>query len=140
MVRTSFLNFNISAKGITTFVPSIIYCWCEGRQEEINWSRDFFKNLHKHNTVTDPESLTVDILQEVYFHLLFIENPANWNDMIITQFWMRFYPIFKLFDKDLFLEYFLVPKNIESLRQNIKYPIESIFILWYKPSGQTVQW
>lgn len=137
--KNEFLNFNNPEKGITTFVPGIIYCWCEGTQEEINWSKDFLKNLHKNNTVIDPGSLTADILQEVYFHLLFIENPANWNDTIITQFWMRFYPIFKLFNKDVFLEYFLILKNIESLRQNIKYPIESIFILWYKPSGQTVQ-
>lgn len=129
--KNEFLNFNNPEKGLITFVPGIIYCWCEGTQEQINWSRDFLKNLHKQNTIIDPKNLTADILQEVYFHLLFIENPANWDTVIITQFWMRFYPIFKLFNKDVFLEYFLVPKNIESLKQNIRYPIESIFILWY---------
>ncbi|CAL9729224.1 helicase Sen1p [Monosporozyma unispora] len=128
--KNKLLDFN-DPDGFNVFVPGIIYCWCEGSQEEINWSRDFLKNLHQNNVTISATSLTADILQEVYFHLLFIENPANWNEIIVSQFWIRFYPIFKLFEKDVFLEYFVVPKNIESLKQNIRYPIESIFILWY---------
>lgn len=128
--KNTLLDFN-DPTGINVFVPGIIYCWCEGSQEEINWSKDFLKNLHQKNFTINAKSLTADISQEVYFHLLFVENPSNWNEVIVSQFWMRFYPIFKLFDKDVFLEFFVVPKNIESLKQNIRYPIESIFILWY---------
>lgn len=124
------LNFDHEL-GIKIFLPGIIYCWCEGSIEEIKWATSILKKFHNNKFTISAKELTADILQEIYFHFLFLQNPSNWNETIISQFWMRFLPIFNIFETDVFLEYFVVPKNIESLKQNIKYPIESIFVLWY---------
>lgn len=50
---------------------------------------------------------------------------------MVSQFWSRLLPVFNLFDKDVFIEYFQVPKNVESLKKTFKFPLEPIFKMWY---------
>ncbi|CCK69072.1 DNA/RNA helicase SEN1 KNAG_0B06440 [Huiozyma naganishii CBS 8797] len=128
--KNEFLNVT-NPKSLNTFLAGVIYCWCEGSDEEIKWAGSFLKKLHKEKFTFTGKTLPPDILQEVYFHLLFLENPSNWNETVISQFWTRFFPILSLFDMSVFNEHFVTPKNIESLKQSIRYPIVSIFILWY---------
>lgn len=123
---------------INIFVAGVIYCLCEGTEEEIQWAKIFIQKLYKHEIKFDPKHITSDILEELSMHYLFLQNPANWNDLVISLFWSKLIPVFTLFDKDVFKEHFESPKNLVSLQSSLKFPIESIFKLWYnhltKPS------
>ncbi|CCD27140.1 DNA/RNA helicase SEN1 NDAI_0J02480 [Naumovozyma dairenensis CBS 421] len=116
---------------IKDFLAGTIYCWCEGTKEQMSWSKTFLIQKHTKKSTYDVKTLTSDVLEEINIHLLFLQNPVNWNELVIAQFWSRLIPIFTLLEKDVFVEYFEVPKNIESLKKSFKFPIESIFRLWY---------
>ncbi|AJV71080.1 Sen1p [Saccharomyces cerevisiae YJM1574] len=116
---------------IKTFISGVIFCWCEGSKEENEWSRAFLKDLYSKNFHINLSNLTPDIIEEVYIHILFLQNPANWTEIVVSQFWSRLLPVFNLFDKDVFIEYFQVPKNVESLKKTFKFPLEPIFKMWY---------
>lgn len=113
------------------FIAGVIYCWCEGIPEQIQWAGTILEKLHTEKTTFMTSSITSDILEEVSIHVLFLQNPANWNEVIVSQFWSRLIPIFSLFDKEILLDNFEVPKNNESLKKTYRFPIESIFKLWY---------
>ncbi|CCC72166.1 hypothetical protein NCAS_0J01870 [Naumovozyma castellii] len=119
-----------------TFLAGIIYCWCEGTKEQMNWSKAYLTLKHRKMETIPLSEFTADLLEEVNIHVLFLQNPNNWTNVIVAQFWSRLIPIFGLFDKDVFMEYFLVPKNIESLKKSFGFPIESIFKLWYNHLGR----
>ena len=121
-----------SDKSLDIYIPGVIYCWCEGSQEQVNWAKAFFSKLYRQKFTLDSKNITPDIIEELFFHILFLQDPSNWNDFIISQFWARLTPVFHFFDRSIFEEYFIVPKNIESLKKSFRFPIESIFILWYK--------
>ncbi|CCH62152.1 hypothetical protein TBLA_0G02100 [Henningerozyma blattae CBS 6284] len=116
---------------INTFVAGVIYCLCEGTEEEILWGRSFAKRLLSKQVTFNSKTITSDILEELNMHFLFLQNPSNWNDVVISLFWSKLIPIFALFEKDVFSEYFEIPKNKISLEKTLKFPIESIFKLWY---------
>lgn len=120
-----------------TFVAGVIYCWCEGTQEQIQWSRTVLKKLLTDHFSISASSVSSDILEEVNIHLLFLQNPTNWNEVVVSQFWSRLIPIFSFFEKEVFIENFEVPKNIDSLKKTVRFPIESIFKLWYNHLGKT---
>ncbi|QLL32402.1 hypothetical protein HG536_0C05710 [Torulaspora globosa] len=126
-----------SSELMKTFLAGMIYCWCEGTTEQIKWARAILKKLLIEKFSLNAKTITPDILEEVNIHLLFLQNPANWNEMIVSQFWSRLIPVFSFFDKDSFIENFEVPKNIESLKKTYRFPIESIFKLWYHHLGKS---
>lgn len=116
---------------IKTFISGVIFCWCEGSKEENEWSQAFLMDLYSRKFHINVSSLTPDIIEEVYIHILFLQNPANWTEVVVSQFWSRLLPVFNLFDKDVFVEYFQVPKNAESLKKSFKFPLEPIYKMWY---------
>lgn len=120
-----------------TFTAGIIYCWCEGSQEETQWSRTVLKKLHSEKFNLNVSSVTSDVLEEIDIHMIFLQNPANWNEVVVSQFWSKLLPVFSFFHKDVFIQYFETPKNIESLKKTVRFPIESIFRLWYNHLGKT---
>lgn len=120
-----------------TFIAGIIFCWCEGTQDEIKWAKSVLNKLHREHYRIDLSSLGSDVLEEINMHLLFLQNPANWNEIVVSQFWSRLIPIFALFDKEIFIEFFEVPKNIDSLKKTVRFPIDSIYKMWYNHLGKT---
>ncbi|GAV47583.1 hypothetical protein ZYGR_0H04290 [Zygosaccharomyces rouxii] len=120
-----------------TFVAGIIFCWCEGTKDEIKWAKTVLNKLHRENYRIDLKNFGSDVLEEINIHLLFLQNPANWNEVVVSQFWSRLIPIFALFDKEIFTEFFEVPKNIDSLKKTVRFPIESIYKMWYNHLGKT---
>lgn len=120
-----------------TFIAGMIYCWCEGTPEQIQWARTILKKLHTEKFSLTASNMTSDILEEVNIHVLFLQNPANWNEVVVSQFWSRLISVFSFFDKDALIDNFEVPNNIESLRKTYRFPIESIFKLWYHHLGKT---
>lgn len=133
--KESFLDPEFSHP-MRTFLAGMIYCWCEGTAEQIQWAGTILKNLQGQKYSISGENITPDILEEVNMHLLFLQNPANWSEVVISQFWSRLIPVFSFFDKDVFIQYFEIPKNIDSLRKTYRFPIESIFKLWYHHLGK----
>lgn len=125
------------SKLVKVFTAGVIFCWCEGSQEQIQWSRSILKKLHKENFNSNASNVTPDIIEEMSIHLIFLQNPANWNELVVSQFWSKLLPIFSFFDKDVFIEFFETPKNLESLKKTVRFPIESIFRLWYNHLGKT---
>lgn len=134
--KESFLDPEFS-EPMKTFLAGMIYCWCEGTPEQIKWARSILKRLQIEKFSLTTETVTPDILEEVNIHLLFLQNPANWNELIVSQFWSRLTPVFSFFDKSAFIENFEVPKNIDSLKKTYRFPIESIFKLWYHHLGKS---
>lgn len=120
-----------------TFIAGMIYCWCEGSPEQIQWARTILKKLHTEKFSLTVSNISSDILEEVSIHILFLQNPANWNEVVVSQFWSRMIPILSLFDETVFIENFEVPNNIDSLKKTYRFPIESIFKLWYHHLGKT---
>ncbi|SMN21961.1 similar to Saccharomyces cerevisiae YLR430W SEN1 Presumed helicase required for RNA polymerase II transcription termination and processing of RNAs [Maudiozyma saulgeensis] len=121
-----------SPESIQTFLAGTIYCWYSGTREQESWAKEFLKKLHRENTIITKKSLTPDLLEEMFYYILHLEDPSNWTTENISKFWMKFVPIFALLDTDVFKEYLIVPKDINSLTATYKFPIESIFMLWYK--------
>lgn len=119
-----------SDKGINSLLAGVIFCWCEGDVEQNAWAKKLLKTLYTTNTSYNKSDIGADVIDEIQTHIIFLQNPGNWNEVIISQFWSRLIPIFSLFEKDIFEEYFDIPKDIESLRRSFKYPIESLFKLW----------
>lgn len=128
-----------SPESLQTYVAGSIYCWCEGTQEQINWSKAFLTKLHHQKLRLTKTALTPDILEEMSFHILFLQNPANWTDFVISQFWARLLPIFGFLEADALEEYFIIPKDIDSLQKSFKFSFESIFMLWYKHLSKASQ-
>ena len=119
------------------FIAGIIFCWCEGTQEEIQWARIILKKLHEEKYCIGLENFGSDVLEEINIHMIFLQNPANWNEIVVSQFWSRLIPIFTLFEKEIFTEYFEIPKNIDSLKKTVRFPFESIYKMWYNHLGKT---
>lgn len=120
-----------------TFLAGLIYCWCEGTQEQVNWAHAILRKLLKDKFVIGQTSFTIDILQEINIHYLFLQNPSNWTETVISHFWSRLTPIFALFDEHVLEGNFETPKNIDSLRKSFHFSIQSLFILWCNHLGKT---
>ncbi|KAL3238211.1 DNA/RNA helicase SEN1 [Nakaseomyces bracarensis] len=119
-----------SEKGINTLLAGVIFCWCEGTAEQNTWAKALLKELYNNNATYKKSNIGADVIDEIQTHIIFLQNPGNWNEVIISQFWSRLIPIFSLFEKDIFEEFFDIPKDMESLRRSFKYPIESLVKLW----------
>lgn len=107
-----------------------IFCWCEGNKDENDWARKVLRNLIQSKTTFNMKTIGDDVLDEIQTHFLFLQNPGNWNEVIVSQFWTRFIPIFTMLDREIIEDYFGIPKNQESLKRSFKYPIESLVKLW----------
>lgn len=130
--KHTFLDLSGSQNGsIDRFTAGVVYCWFEGSVEEVAWSGGFLKKLYDDGFVFNSTNFTQDILEEIYIHFLYLQNVNNFHEALVSHFWSKLTPILNLFETTLIEEYFIVPKNIESLRQSIRSPIESIFKLWY---------
>ncbi|CAB4256527.1 DNA/RNA helicase SEN1 [Maudiozyma barnettii] len=121
-----------SPKSLQTFLAGTIYCWYNGTREQESWAKEFLTKLHEENFIITKKTMTPDILEELFFYILHLEDPSNWTNENIAKFWMKFVPIIALLDSDTFKEYLIVPKDIKSLTATYRFPIESIFMLWYK--------
>ncbi|GMM56550.1 hypothetical protein DAKH74_031660 [Maudiozyma humilis] len=129
---TKYPLLNIAdANSLNIILPGLIYCWSEGSIEQNTWARGYLQKLLAADTQLTKESLTADVVEEIAFHILNLQNPANWNSNLIAKFWHKMLPIFALLDQGAFEEYFIVPKNIESLQKSINFTYNSIFKLWF---------
>ncbi|EDO16620.1 hypothetical protein Kpol_520p43 [Vanderwaltozyma polyspora DSM 70294] len=113
------------------FITGIIYCWYEGMPDQRKWSKDILIHFHKEKLKICTKNLTPDFIEEVYYYIITLQNPSNWNSQMITNFWLRLTPIFALLDKEVIENYFSLPRNLDSLKQSFNFPVESIFKLWY---------
>ncbi|SCV02658.1 LAMI_0H01640g1_1 [Lachancea mirantina] len=126
-----FLDVNGYAKKAKPFTAGIIYCWFEGTSEESAWSKRIIESLQDESFQFTSKNFTQDLLEEINVHFLYLQIVTNFHEALISHFWIKLTPVLELMELDLIEEYFVVPKDIESLKQSFKYPIHSIFGLWY---------
>ncbi|SCV04833.1 LANO_0G12794g1_1 [Lachancea nothofagi CBS 11611] len=115
----------------------LIFCWFEGNHEEVQWARDCLEKLNTNHFTFSEENFTQDILEEINVHLLYLQNSSNFHEALVSHFWSKFTPIYYLLSPSLIGDYLIVPPNLESLRMSIRYPIESIYKLWYRHFAHT---
>lgn len=120
-----------SNKGLDRFTAGVIYCWFEGTLEQVEWAKIFLINLHRECYKVTLDNFGPELLEEIFIHFLYLQNRNVYHERIVSHFWARMVPIFDLFEPSVIKEYFVVPRNIESLQQTIKHPIDSIYKLWY---------
>lgn len=117
--------------GLNEFIAGVVYCWYQGTPEQFIWAKKYLMIMHNNGFKFNKDSVTPDIIEEINYHLLILQDPKNWNSIMVSTMWLKLTAIFSFFDKTVFSEYFEIPKNIESLKQTFNFPIESIFKLWY---------
>ncbi|SCU98607.1 LADA_0H14224g1_1 [Lachancea dasiensis] len=115
----------------------LIYCWFEGSYEEVHWARVFLELLHKYQVTFAADNFQQDLLEEINVHFLYLQNSSNFHEALVSHFWSKFNPLYYLFDTSLINAHLIVPPNLESLRQSIRHPIESIYNLWYRHLAHT---
>ncbi|SSD59153.1 related to Helicase SEN1 [Saccharomycodes ludwigii] len=128
-IRHPLLAYYFSLKRQKSIVPGVLFCWIEGNECQINWAQEILKEYYMVKYTINKENFTPQLLDELSLHYTYVQNPNNFNRVVVRHYWMKIVPILQMLDIDIIETYFVIPKNISSLKQSLSYNLTSIYKL-----------